>query len=70
MLHWLAHVLRLNGGRVYSWEDNASGAHMIGFRCDGCGNIYGVHSVSTGLDAMSEQLNQRAAQCKERRNGM
>lgn len=44
MLHALAHLFRMNRGRVYSWTDSVSGAHMIGFRCDGCGDydmIYG-----------------------------
>ena len=43
-LHALAHLFRMNRGRVYSWTDSVSGAHMIGFRCDGCGDydmIYG-----------------------------
>jgi hypothetical protein len=41
--HWLAHLLGWNTGEVYVWWDR--GNIMVGFRCDGCDTISGVHKV-------------------------
>jgi hypothetical protein len=43
IIHAIAHALRLNHGRVYCWFDADTGELMVGFRCDGCGCIQGVH---------------------------
>ena len=49
MLHALAHLFRMNRGRVYSWTDSVSGAHMIGFRCDGCGDIQSIYTPGSAI---------------------
>lgn len=40
--HTLAHRLGWNRGRVVSWIDTA-GDVVVGFRCDGCGWVSGIH---------------------------
>ena len=46
-LHQIAHWFGWNGGRVETWwEPNCMepGAKlMVGFRCDGCNRLSGVH---------------------------
>lgn len=46
MWHWLAHKLGWNTGTIeVFWQGPRL---MVGFRCDGCGNLSGVHeSVTT-----------------------
>ena len=39
--HRITHLFGWNTGRVVSWWDDTR--LMIGFRCDGCGDIQGVH---------------------------
>jgi hypothetical protein len=41
-LHLRAHWLGWNHGRAWSITDS-EGAVWVGFRCDGCGSIDGVH---------------------------
>lgn len=41
LLHWLAHALRWNYGRVETWHER--GRLMVGFRCDGCGQLQDAH---------------------------
>jgi len=41
LLHRLAHILGLNGGKVETWYDS-DGTLMIGFRCAGCGRMQNV----------------------------
>lgn len=36
-LHWIAHLLGWNEGKVVSWRDKDN--IYIGFRCDGCETI-------------------------------
>lgn len=43
LIHWVAHLFGWNTGQVYSWWDANTGKLMIGFRCDKCGDIQGVH---------------------------
>ena len=41
LAHWIAHLFGLNGGEVTTyWEGNRL---MVGFRCDGCGAVSGLH---------------------------
>lgn len=47
--HWLAHTFGINYGRVYIWLDDEK--IMVGFRCDGCDRIDGVHE--SRADCMS-----------------
>jgi hypothetical protein len=42
LLHRLAHYLGLTTGRVETWR-RRDGTLMVGFRCDGCGKLTGVH---------------------------
>ena len=44
MLHRIAHRLRWYSGRVETWYD-ARSRMMVGFRCDTCGALDGVHPV-------------------------
>lgn len=57
--HWVAHLFGRNTGRVYSWWDTDTGKRrlMIGFKCDGCDTISGVHQV---------RVNDRPAETEER----
>jgi hypothetical protein len=41
LIHWIAHLFGWNHGKVYTWWDGNT--LMIGFRCDGCDTISGVH---------------------------
>lgn len=43
LLHWIAHQMGWNYGSVYTWYDSDTGKLMVGFRCDGCETISGVH---------------------------
>jgi len=45
ILHFIAHLFKLNEGKVESWwEPNCvTGKLMIGFRCAGCGKLQGAH---------------------------
>jgi hypothetical protein len=43
--HWVAHRLGWNYGHVESWLDGER--LMIGFRCDTCGSLTGVHESFT-----------------------
>ena len=47
VLHRLAHFLGTNTGNVETWwEPNpCTGRLMVGFRCDGCGELRGVHEA-------------------------
>jgi hypothetical protein len=47
MFHWLAHILGLNHGKVYTWWDDKD--LMIGFKCSKCGDISGVHKSDSRL---------------------
>ena len=58
--HRIAHLMKWNLGRVHSYFDDATREHMIGFRCDGCGEIQGAYPVSSGLETMARNLNRRA----------
>jgi hypothetical protein len=44
--HWLAHRLEWNEGHVVTWW--AGPRLMVGFRCDGCGQLSGVHASPFG----------------------
>lgn len=46
LLHWIEHLFGWNTGVVYSWWDGDR--LMIGFRCNGCGDIQGVHESRIG----------------------
>lgn len=48
-MHFLAHIFKLNYGRHYVWTDGETGRIMIGFRCSGCGNIYGIFEAPEHL---------------------
>lgn len=41
ILHRLAHLFGVNSGRVHSWHEGEK--IMVGFRCEGCNTIEGVH---------------------------
>jgi hypothetical protein len=53
ILHRLAHLFRMNLGRVYFFTDDR-GVRMVGHRCGACGAI--AHPGPVGdLDAMIER---------------
>lgn len=43
--HWFKHLFGWNTGNIYSWWDDSDGTKrlMIGFKCNGCDCITGVH---------------------------
>lgn len=41
-LHRLAHLFGWTTGRVYSWWDSDTGALMMAFKCDKCGDLLHV----------------------------
>lgn len=53
-LHRLAHWTGWNGGRVVTWWSTYPGRYlMVGFRCDGCGEVSGIHEVN--MDRLVEK---------------
>jgi hypothetical protein len=40
--HWLAHRLGWNEGTIETWWERPDRL-MVGFRCDGCRQLSGVH---------------------------
>lgn len=44
LIHWFAHRLGWNGGRVETWFTNDRRL-MVGFRCSGCGKVSGIEEV-------------------------
>ena len=47
VLHKLAHLFNLQLGTPYSWHDGDD--LMMGFKCDTCDDIAGVHKSSVGI---------------------
>lgn len=43
LLHKIAHLLKWNYGKCESWWSDDK--IMMGFRCDGCEKLSGVHEV-------------------------
>jgi len=43
LIHWFAHLLNWNGGKVLIWSE--SGNDMIGFRCSGCGKMTDIQKL-------------------------
>lgn len=46
ILHRFRHLIGWYYGDVYTWWDN--NIIMVGFKCDICGNIEGVHKSVVG----------------------
>lgn len=42
--NWLKHRLGWNRGIVETWTARC-GRVMVGFRCDDCGQLHGIHPV-------------------------
>lgn len=51
ILHWFAHLFKWNTGRIETWwePDCITGKLMVGFRCDGCGELQGIHQSTLKL---------------------
>lgn len=49
LLHRLTHLFGWNRGRVESWTARC-GKPMVGFRCDGCGALLGIHPTPAGFN--------------------
>ena len=45
IFHRIAHLFQWNTGKVVSWwkPNTQTPVLMIGFQCDGCGEIQGAH---------------------------
>lgn len=52
VLHWLAHRFGYNTGEVATWWEGKR--LMVGFRCDGCGEISGIHESALSRSHMPE----------------
>ena len=48
MIHRLAHLFGVFNGTCYSWWDNKK--LMMGFKCNKCGDISGVHDATNVID--------------------
>ena len=48
LLHWIAHLTGNNTGQVVSWTEH--GRTMVGFECDGCGQLTGAMSVHESIE--------------------
>jgi len=46
--HGIMHIFGMNTGQVYTWWDSDTGDLMVGFRCNGCERIDGVHKCFRG----------------------
>lgn len=44
-VHWLAHLIKENQGRVISWTDRDR--VFVAFQCAHCGKIDGVQSITS-----------------------
>lgn len=51
LFHFIAHLFGWNHGKVYTWWDGNT--LMIGFRCDGCDTISGVHESTLDKEGRS-----------------
>lgn len=64
LLHCFSHLFGLNTGRCYSWWDGNK--LMMGFKCNGCETIQGVHEathyVDKEIDERIKQLESEAGQ--------
>ena len=62
LLHFLAHLFRVNMGNVYSWFDCDTGYLQRGWKCS-CGNIYFVEQSElrqeTNLERIGRELKER-----------
>ena len=54
MLHRLSHLFGIFNGTCYSWWDN--GKLMMGFKCNKCGDISGVHDATHITDNAIEKF--------------
>jgi len=54
LIHWLAHKFGWNSGRVITWFEPDREALLVGFKCDRCGTIGGVHEAGPGDPDHSE----------------
>lgn len=50
--HWIAHLLRMNEGKVISWREKDN--IFVGFECSGCKKIQGICKLKSSF--MDEDL--------------